>query len=81
MTNPTKALKRIVQLIEKEPRPSHRSCRIYDVALEGLGLIATQRIEMIRQNLGSHAADTFTARREQERAQAADRKLREKNGY
>lgn len=78
MTNAQKALDRIARLCEKDPKPTHRTCRIYDIALEGQGLIAIQRIEMMRENLGSHAADTFIERQEQERIKAAACKQKER---
>lgn len=79
MTDPRKALERIIKLCEKDPKPNHRTCRMYDVAMEGLGMIATQRIQLMRENLGSHAADTFIQRQEQERVEASNRKHKERS--
>lgn len=79
-TEHQKALERIVKLCSKASEPNHRLCRIYDTALEALGLTHIQRINEIRNNLGNDAVDYYIERQEQarKRALAKDQRRREK---
>lgn len=45
------ALERIVTICEKSPSMSERQLRLFDIALEGLGLVNGQRQEIIRGKL------------------------------
>jgi hypothetical protein len=80
MTAHKKALERIAQLCSKSDNPTHRTCRIYDVALEGLGFTHIQRITQIRSSLGNAAADNYLQHQEKARlrALAKDMKRKEK---
>lgn len=81
MTEHQKALERIVQLCSKSSKPTHRTCRIYDVALEGLGLTHIQRINEIRNKLGNEAVDAYIARQEQARTRAIAKDQKRKEKY
>lgn len=81
MTTHRKALERIVQLCSKSSNPTHRTCRIYDIALEGLGLTHIQRINEIRNSLGNEAVDAYIARQEQARLRAIAKDQRRKERH
>lgn len=51
-----KALERIVTLCEGSANLSSRQMRIYDIALEGLGYVASQRAEMVARWRDPHEA-------------------------
>lgn len=68
-----RACERIVALCEKSDNPTDRQVRIYDIALQGLGLVQRQRDEIIspwRQALIQARRDRHQAKWEAEQAEA-----------
>lgn len=61
------ALERIVEVCEKSSNLTMRQIRILDLALEGLGYVASQRGQMIEKWKAPHV-DRRAARRERQAA-------------
>lgn len=59
------ALERIVDICEKSGNLSMTQIRIYDLALEGLGYVMSQRGQMLEQWKAPHV-EKITARRERQ---------------
>lgn len=74
------ALERIVTICEKSENLSMNQCRIFDIALEGLGYVASQR-EQITSKWKQPHVDKLRERRAKRAAFLATQATAECNGY
>jgi hypothetical protein len=73
------AIEKIIALSEKSRIPTQRGLRIYDIALESMGLTRGQRIEEIRKLPGG-IVQGYVGRMEAERENSHHRFLSTKKG-